>query len=95
MLQMIETLKGIYWSIKRHNGMSITIGAFADMDHLQDFYDMVAHPALLVPQNISVDGNTILTYFPNLMEAAPDEFNATPFAKAHTIPFGKIQPRVA
>jgi hypothetical protein len=49
-LQMIETLKIIFWSVKRHGDVSIAIGAFADMDHLPDFNDMVDHPALPVPR---------------------------------------------
>jgi hypothetical protein len=34
--------------------MSIAIGAFEDMDRLPDFDEMVAHPAILVPQKIPV-----------------------------------------
>jgi hypothetical protein len=76
--------------------MSIAIGAFPDMSHLPDFDDMVAHPALLVPHKIPVDEDTILPCFPILMEAIPDEFNATPlFVMAHNIPFHEIQARVA
>jgi hypothetical protein len=64
-IQMIETMKGIFWSIKRHGDVSIAIGAFADMDRLPNFGEMVAHPALLVSQKIPVDGDASLSYFPN------------------------------
>jgi hypothetical protein len=60
MIKMIETMKGICWSIKRHGDVFIVIGAFADMDHLPDFDDMVAHPALLVPHKITVGEDAIL-----------------------------------
>jgi hypothetical protein len=50
---------------------------------------MVAHPALLVPQKISVDEQAILPY------TAPSKFNATPFVMAHNITFDEIQARVA
>jgi hypothetical protein len=76
-------------SIKHHGGVSIAIDAFADIYHLPDSDDMVAHPALLVPHNIPVDEDAILPYFPNLVEALPGEFNATPFFVAHNIPFHK------
>jgi hypothetical protein len=75
--------------------VSIAIGAFADMDRLPDFDKMVAHPALLVPQKIPVDEDAILPYFPNLVEAVPGEFNATPFVMAHNIPFHELQVHVA
>jgi hypothetical protein len=55
----------------------------------------VAHPALLVPQKIPVDEDAILPYFPNLMEAVPGEFNATPFFMARKILFHELQDRVA
>jgi hypothetical protein len=42
-----------------------------------------------------MDEDAILPYFPNLVEAVPGEFNATPFAMAHDILFRKIQARVA
>jgi hypothetical protein len=67
--------------------VSIAIGAFADMDRLPHFDGMVAYPALLVLHKISVDEDAILPYFPNLVEAAPGKFNATPFVMAHNIPF--------
>jgi hypothetical protein len=65
--------------------------------HLQlpDFDDMVARPALLFLQKISVDEDAIFPYFPNLMEAVHGEFNATPFVMAHNIPFHELQARVA
>jgi hypothetical protein len=56
---------------------------------------MVAHPALLVSQKIPVDEDAILTYLPNLVEAVPGEFNATPFLMAHNISFHKIQAHAA
>jgi hypothetical protein len=92
-----ETMKGIFWSIKFHVGISIAIGAFAEMDHLPDFDEiMVDHPALLVPQKIPVDEDAILPYFPNLMDAVPGKLNATPFfVMAHNIPFHELQDRVA
>jgi hypothetical protein len=80
---------------QKNGDVSIAIGAFADMDRLPNFDKMVAHPALLVPQKIPVDEDTILPYFPNLAEAVPDEVNATPFAMAHKILFDKLQARVA
>jgi hypothetical protein len=52
---MIKTMEGICWSIKRHWDGSIVIDAFADMDRLHKFDEMVAHPALLMSQKISVD----------------------------------------
>jgi hypothetical protein len=76
--------------------VSIAIGAFADIDHIPDFDEiMVAHPALLVPQKIPVDEDAILPYFPNLVEAVPGEFNVMPFAMAHKIPFHELQARVS
>jgi hypothetical protein len=92
---MIENMKGIFWSIKKNGDMYITIGAFADMDRLPDFDKMVAHPVLLVPQKIPVDEDAILPYFPNLVEAVPSEFNATPFVVAHNIQFHELQACVA
>jgi hypothetical protein len=94
-IRMIETMKLICLSIKRRGDVSIAIGAFADMDRLPDFDDMVVHPALLVPHKIPVDEAAMLPYFLKLLEAAPREFNATPFVMAHTIPFCEIQVRVA
>jgi hypothetical protein len=91
MIQMIETVKGIFWSVKRHGDVSIAIGAFADIDRLPDFDDMMAHPALLVPHKIPVEEDVILPYFPNLTKAIPGEFSVTPFVMAHTIPFQEIQ----
>jgi hypothetical protein len=92
---MIETMKGIFWSVNKNGDVSIAIGAFTDMDHLPDFDEMVAHPALLVSQNIPVDEDAILPYFPNLVEAVSNDFNATPFVMAHNIPFHELQARVA
>jgi hypothetical protein len=94
MIQMIKTMKIISWSIKRHGDVSITIGAFADMDRLPESDEMVAHPSLLVLQKISVDEDAILPYFPNLMTAVHGELNATPFIMAHNIPFHELQDRV-
>jgi hypothetical protein len=56
---------------------------------------MVAHPALLIPQKIPVDEDSILPYFSNLVEAVPGEFNAAPFVMAHNITFHELQARVA
>jgi hypothetical protein len=82
--------------VRQKNGdMSIAIGAFADMDRIPDFDKMVAHPALLVPQKVPVDEDAIFPYFPNLAEAVPGEFNATPFIMTHNIPFHELQARVA
>jgi hypothetical protein len=53
MIQMIETMKGIFLS--ENGDVSIAISAFVDMDHLPNFDEMVAHPVLLIPQKISVD----------------------------------------
>jgi hypothetical protein len=64
------------------------------MDHLPDFDEMVAHPALFVPQKIPVDEDLILPYFPNLVEAVPGEFNMTPFVMSHNITFHELQARV-
>jgi hypothetical protein len=72
-------------SIESHQ--QLAIGAFADMHRLPDFDEMVAHPALLVPQKIPVDEDEILPYFPNLVEAEPGEFNATPFSWHTTFRF--------
>jgi hypothetical protein len=74
--------------------VSIAIGAFADMDLLPDFDKMVAHPALLFPQKIPVDEDTLLPYFPNPVEAVPREFNTTQFVMAHNIPFYELQAHV-
>jgi hypothetical protein len=72
--------------------MSIAIVAFAYMDRLTDFDKMVAHhPALLIPHNIPVDEDTILSYFPNVVEAVPAEFIAMPFVMAHIIPLHELQ----
>jgi hypothetical protein len=65
------------------------------MDHLPNFYDMVAYPVFLVPQKIPVDEDAILPYFTNIVEAVPDDFNATPFVMEHNIPFQEIQVRFA
>jgi hypothetical protein len=75
--------------------MFIAIGAFADMDRLADFDKMVDHLVLLVPQKIPVDEDAIFPYFPNLVEAIPGEFNATPFVMAQNIPFHEVQACVA
>jgi hypothetical protein len=95
MIQMIEAMKGICWSIKHPCDVYIAIGSFADMNRLPDFDDMVAHPALIVPQKIPMDEDAILPNFPNLVEAVSSEFNATPFDMAHNIPFHEIQAHVA
>jgi hypothetical protein len=50
MIQIIETMKGIFWSIHLHGDVSIIISASEDMYHLTNFDDVVDHPALLVPQ---------------------------------------------
>jgi hypothetical protein len=92
---MIENIKGIFWSVKKIGDISIAIGAFADMDRFINFGEMVAHPALLVPQKIPVDEEAISPYFPNLVEAVPGKFNATSFVMAHNIPFHELQTRVA
>jgi hypothetical protein len=42
-----------------------------------------------------VDEDAILPYFPNLVEAVPGEFNATPLVMAHNIQFHELQARVA
>jgi hypothetical protein len=63
---------------QKNGDVSIAIGDFAYMDRLPNFDDMVAHPALLMPHKIPVDEYAILPYFPNLTEAVPGEFNATP-----------------
>jgi hypothetical protein len=75
--------------------VSISISAFAVMDHLPDFHDMVAHPALLVPQKIPVDEDAMLPYFLNLLEAVLGDIIATLFILAHKIPFHEIQALVA
>jgi hypothetical protein len=75
--------------------VSIAIGEFADMDRLPDFDEMVAHPALLIPQKIPVDEDAIVPYFLNLVEAVPGEFNATQFFMAHNIPFHELRACVA
>jgi hypothetical protein len=89
------TMKGIFWSIKHNGDVSIAICAFADIDRLTDFDDMVDHSALPVPKEIPMDEDAILPYFPNLVEAVPGEFNATPFVMTHNIPFHEIQAHVA
>jgi hypothetical protein len=93
MIQTIETMKGIFWSIQKGD-VSIAIGAFVDMDFPPDFDKIVAHLALRIPQKIPVDEDAILPYFPNLIEAVPGEFNATPFIMAHNILFHELQARV-
>jgi hypothetical protein len=85
----------IFLVSKKNGDVSVAICAFADTDRLPDFDEMVAHPALLIPQKIPVDEDAILPYFPNLVEAVPVEFNATPFVMAHNIPFHELQARVA
>jgi hypothetical protein len=65
------------------------------MDRLPDFDEIVAHPELLVLQKIPLDEEAILPYFPNLVEAVPGEFNATPFAISHNILFHELQTCVA
>jgi hypothetical protein len=60
MIHMIDTMKLICWSIKRHGDVSIVIGAFADVDRLPDFDEMVTHPALLAQQDIPVDEDTTM-----------------------------------
>jgi hypothetical protein len=95
MIQTMETMKGIFWSVKENGDVSIAIFAFADMNRLPDFEIMVAHPALFVPQKIPVDEDAILPYFPNLVEAVPIEFNVTPFFMAQKIPSLEPQARVA
>jgi hypothetical protein len=95
MIRMIGTMKGIFWYVNKSGGMSIAIVAFADMDRLTDFGEMVAHPELLVPQKIPVDEDAILPYFPNLVEAVLGEFNVTPFVMEHTIPLHELEDRVA
>jgi hypothetical protein len=52
MHQMIYTLKGISWSIKRRVDVSIGVSAFSDMDLLPDFDGVVAHQYLLAPKKI-------------------------------------------
>jgi hypothetical protein len=79
----------------KNGDVSIAIGAFAEMDILPDFDEMVAHLALLVPQKIPVDEDAILPYFPNILEVVPIEFNATPFVMTHNIPSHELQARVA
>jgi hypothetical protein len=81
--------------VNKKGDVSIAIGALADMDCLPDFGKMVAHPALRVPQKIPVDEDTILPYFPSLVEAVHGEFNATSFIMAHNNPFHELQARVA
>jgi hypothetical protein len=84
----------IIFLVRQQNGdVFIAIGAFADMDHLPDFDEMVARPALLVPQKFPVDKDAILPYFLNLVEAVPGELNTTPFVMAHNIPFHGLQAR--
>jgi hypothetical protein len=95
MIQMIETMKLIFSSVKRCGDMSIAIGAFVAMDRLPDFDDRAAHPALLASQKIPVDEDAILPYFPNLVEALSGEFNGASFVIAHNIPFHESQSRVA
>jgi hypothetical protein len=63
-IHIIETMKVIVWSVKRHGDVSIAICAFAYMDHLPDFDDIVAHPELLVPQTILVDEDAIFLPLP-------------------------------
>jgi hypothetical protein len=75
--------------------VSIAIRAFADMDRLLDFEEMVTRPALVVPQKIPVDEDPIVPYFLNLVEAVSCDFNATPFFMAYNIPFHELQAPVA
>jgi hypothetical protein len=95
MIQISKTMKGIFCSVKRRGGVYIAISAFVDMDRLPDFDEMMAHPALLVPQTIPVDEDAILPDFPNVVEAVPGEFNATQFGMAHSIHFDELQAHVA
>jgi hypothetical protein len=76
---------------QKNGDVSIAICAFADRDGLPDFDEMVAHPALLVPQKIPVDEDAILAYFTNIVEAVPNELNVTPFVMAYNIPFHELQ----
>jgi hypothetical protein len=68
MIQMIETMKGMCWSVNNHDDLSIAIAAVADMDRLPDFKYMMGRPTLLVPRKIPVDEDAILPYFPNLVK---------------------------
>jgi hypothetical protein len=43
MIQMIETMKVIFWSFKQNGYVSIAIGAFADMDHIPEFDGIILH----------------------------------------------------
>jgi hypothetical protein len=96
MIQIIKTMKLIFWSVNQNGDVRvIAIRAFADMDRLPDFDEMVAHPALLIPQKIPLDEDAILPYFPNLAEAIPIESNAMSFFMAHNILFHELQDRVA
>jgi hypothetical protein len=90
MLQMTETLKQVFWMVKRHGDIFIAVGVFADRYRIPDFNEVVAYPALLTPQKNRSKEGAILPYFPNLVEAIPGEFNATPFVMAHNIPMDEI-----
>jgi hypothetical protein len=65
------------------------------MDRLPDFNGVVAYPALLAPHKILSKEGAILPYFPNLVEAISDKFNAMPFVMAHNIPIDKILRKAA
>jgi hypothetical protein len=60
------------------------------MDRLHNFNGAVAYPALLAPQKNTSKGGAILSYFPNLVQDIPGEFNATPFVMADNIPIDEI-----
>jgi hypothetical protein len=81
--------------VRKNNDLSIAIGAFADMDPLPNFDEMVVHPVLLVPQKIPLNEDAILPYFPNLAEAVPSEFNETSFFMAPNIRFHELQASIA
>jgi hypothetical protein len=74
--------------------VSIVIGAFADMGHLPHFDNGGSSGVTCYAEDSSGRRRT-LPYFPNLVEAVPGEFNATPFVMAHNIPFHELQARVA
>jgi hypothetical protein len=94
MPQTTETLKQVFWMVKRHGDVSIAVGACADMDRLPYFNGVVAYHALLAPHKIPSKEGDILSYFPNLVEVLSGEFNATPFVMAHNIPIDE-SPRKA
>jgi hypothetical protein len=61
--------------------------------HMQhDTYHQNYERNILVRQrNGDVSNDAISLYFPNLMEAVPGEFNATPCVMAHNTPFHELQ----